>query len=558
MNLFSFVSENPFYEFTLILFFAALLGGLGQVLRQPLIVMFIALGILIGPSVLNIVTSKENINLLAEVGIAILLFIVGLKLDLRVIKSVGRIALVTGMGQIMLTALIGYFIGLGLGFSSPHSFYLAVALTFSSTIIIVKLLSDKKEIDSLHGKISIGLLIIQDIVVILLMIVLSTMRQHSEASLLADIGRTLLSGGILLVLTIAVMKWILPGLSYFLARSQEMLTLFAIAWSVSLASVGELMGLTGEVGAFLAGVSLASSQFKDVISSRLTSLRDFLLLFFFVNLGANLNLSVIGSQIPAALVFSVFVLVGKPLIVMIIMGLMGYRKRTSFLAGLTMAQISEFSLIFAGLGLAVGHIDEETVGLITLVGLITIGLSTYLIIYSHQIYHFISPALEAFERKTPYREISMETGEENHIDLIIFGFGRFGSRIAEMLQEYQEIRYLAVDFDPQVIKLWQEKGRNIIYGDLEDPEILERIPVQKAKYIISTVPDREASIQLIRALKRNHYPGKIFQIALHEKDARLFSYCGADQVLIPHQLAATSFYNSLLIRLFESDNMHQA
>jgi Kef-type K+ transport system membrane component KefB len=299
--------------------------------------MFIALGILAGPAVFDIVKSKENIHLLAEIGIAILLFIVGLKLDLRIIKSVGKIALLTGMGQVLFTSLFGYFIGLALGFSALHSFYIAVALTFSSTIIIVKLLSDKKEIDSLHGQIAIGFLIVQDIVVILVMIVLSAMRQGGENSLSYDIIAAFASGIILLIFALLAMRFIIPRLSQFLARSQELLTLFAIAWAVLLATAGELMGFSGEVGAFLAGISLASSDFKEVISSRLVSLRDFLLLFFFVSLGANLDLSVIGTQITPALIFSVFVLIGNPIIVLIIMGAMGYRKRTSFLAGLTVA-----------------------------------------------------------------------------------------------------------------------------------------------------------------------------------------------------------------------------
>ncbi len=256
----------------------------------------------------------------------------------------------TGLGQVLFTSLFGYLIGLALGFSSLHSFYIAVALTFSSTIIIVKLLSDKKEIDSLHGQIAIGFLIVQDMVVILVMIILSVMRQSDNASLTNDILKTLLSGGVLLAGTLIAMRWIIPRLSFFLAKSQEMLTLFAIAWAVTLASAGELMGFSGEVGAFLAGVSLASSDFKDVISSRLVSLRDFLLLFFFVSLGADLDLSIIGGQVLPAVIFSLFVLVGNPIIVLIIMGAMGYRKRTSFLAGLTVAQISEFSLIYAGLG----------------------------------------------------------------------------------------------------------------------------------------------------------------------------------------------------------------
>ncbi len=549
MNWLTLISENPFYEFAIILSLAALLGAIGQFLRQPLIVMFIALGILVGPSVLDIVKSKDNIHLLAEIGIAILLFIVGLKLDLRIIKSSGKIALMTGLGQVIFTSLFGYLIGLALGFSSLHSFYIAVALTFSSTIIIVKLLSDKKEIDSLHGQIAIGFLIVQDIVVILVMIILSAMRQSQNTSLTQDIVKTLLSGGVLLAVTLIAMRWIIPRLSFFLAKSQEMLTLFAIAWAVTLASAGELIGFSGEVSAFLAGVSLASSDFKDVISSRLVSLRDFLLLFFFVNLGANLDLSVIGGQVVPAIIFSLFVLIGNPIIVLIIMGAMGYRKRTSFLAGLTVAQISEFSLIFAGLGLAVGHITEQTVGLITLVGLITIGLSTYLILYSHQIYEVIAPALSIFQRKNPYREADHIDDEKKDYDVIIIGLGRFGKRLAEMLDAHPTINYLGVDFDPSVVKSRQANGKDIIYGDIEDPELLDQIPFRETKCIVSTVKEAESSKQLIKSLRRENYEGKIFLTAINETDYEFLKDFGADQVLLPHQMAATNFYNSYLLDL---------
>jgi Kef-type K+ transport system membrane component KefB len=546
MSWFSTLAEHSFYEFAIILFFAAVLGGVGQLLKQPLIVMFIALGVLVGPAVLDIVKSKENIHLLAEIGIAVLLFIVGLKLDLRIIKSVGKIALLTGLGQVLFTSLFGYIIGIALGFSSLHSFYIAVALTFSSTIIIVKLLSDKKEIDSLHGQIAVGFLIVQDIVVILVMIILSAIGKETDTTLTQSVIKTLISGGVLMLITIVMMKWIIPSLSSFLAKSQELLTLFAIAWAITLASVGEIMGFSGEVGAFLAGVSLASSQFKEVISSRLVSLRDFLLLFFFVNLGANLDLDIIGGQVSTAFIFSAFVLIGNPIIVLIIMGLMGYRKRTSFLAGLTVAQISEFSLIFAGLGFAVGHITEEVVGLITLVGLITIGLSTYLIIYSHQIYQRISPLLSIFERKNPYREDEFTTEEEKKFDVVIFGVGRFGSQLAEMLDEHTETSYLAIDFDPQVVKKWRDNNRPVIYGDIEDIDLLEHIPLETVSCIVSTVAGKEQSKDLVKALRRRGYTGKIFLTALHERDVELLNQCGADEVLLPHKMAATNFFNAYL------------
>ncbi len=545
------ITEDSFYEFALILFFAAVFGSIGQLFRQPLIVMFIALGVVVGPSVLNIVQSKENIHLLAEIGISILLFIVGLKLDLRLIKSTGKIALMTGLGQVLFTSLVGYLIGLGLGFSSLHSFYIAVALTFSSTIIIVKLLSDKKEIDSLHGQIAIGFLIVQDLVVILVMIILAAIGKEGETSLLTDISLTLLNGTGLIIFTFAMMKWVIPSFSYFLAKSQELLVLFAIAWAITLASVSEMIGFSGEVGAFLAGVSLASSPFKDTISSRLVSLRDFLLLFFFVNLGSNLNLEIIGAQLPAALLFSAFVLIGNPIIVLIIMGAMGYRKRTSFLAGLTVAQISEFSLIFVSLGFQVGHLNEETVGLVTLVGMVTIALSTYLILYSHQIFYYISPALRIFERQNPYREEGMEIDEQHRYSLIIFGMGRFGSKMAEQLDRHR-VKYLGVDFDPELVKEWQNHENPIIYGDIEDPEILDRIPLLSAQCIVCTIPNREYSLQLTKKLRSHNFKGKVLVTATNEKDYAALSGGAADFVLRPYDMAAENFYQ-LLVQNFEMD-----
>ncbi|NBC83762.1 MAG: cation:proton antiporter [Bacteroidetes bacterium] len=548
MSRISAIADYAFYEFAIILAFAALIGGLGQLLKQPLIVMFIALGIILGPSVMDVVKSHDKIHLLAEIGIAVLLFIVGLKLDLRIIKSIGKIALITGLGQVLFTSLFGYLIGIALGFSSLHSAYIAVALTFSSTIIIVKLLSDKKEIDSLYGQIAIGFLIVQDIVVILVMIVLSAIQQGVDTSLSHNIIKTLLAGLALLAFTAVAIKWIIPRVSAFMAKSQEMLTLFSIGWAVSFASFGEMIGFSSEVGAFLAGISLASSSYKDVINSRLTTLRDFLLLFFFVHLGSNLDLNVIGNQVSPALIFSVFVLIGNPVIVLIIMGLLGYRKRTSFLAGLTVAQISEFSLIFAGMGLALGHITDAVVGLITLVGLITIGLSTYLILYSHQIYEALSPALNIFQSKKKNTEIdhNPEKGKDYHV--VIIGLGRFGRRLADMLNEHPEINFLGVDFDPVVIDDLKKTGTDIIYGDLDDPDLLADIPIKKKGKIISTIPNNELSIQLDNMSKQYEFEGEIFVTATNKTAYRQLIKYGFDDnhILQPHQMAALHFYQSCI------------
>jgi Kef-type K+ transport system membrane component KefB len=214
----------------------------------------------------------------------------------------------------------------------------------------------------------------------------------------------LLKGVAFIVVLSALMKWVLTPLLRRLGRSRELLVLSAVAWAVALSAAAYHLGFSKEVGAFLAGVSIASTPYREVIGSRLVSLRDFLLLFFFIDLGAHLDLGAMTGQVLPSLVLSGFVLVGNPLIVMIIMGSMGYRKRTSFLAGLTVAQISEFSLILAALGLRLGHLDAQVLGSITLVGLVTISLSTYMILYSEPLYRFLAPWLGIFEKKNPGRK----------------------------------------------------------------------------------------------------------------------------------------------------------
>jgi Kef-type K+ transport system membrane component KefB len=427
---------DVFTEMAVLLLLAAGVGAIGVRLRQPLIVSFIAVGILVGPSVLAWVSANDQIDLLAKFGITLLLFVVGLKLDLHIIHTMGPVALATGLGQVIFTSVIGYFIALAMGMAPISALYVAVALTFSSTIIIVKLLSDKREVDTLHGRIALGFLIVQDLVVVLVMIGLNALGETGEASM-AHTAFTVLMKGVAFLLVIAlVMRYILPRLLHLLSRSQELLVLFGIAWAVSLAILGDTLGFSKEVGAFIAGVSLASTPYRDALGARLVSLRDFLLLFFFIDLGARLDLGLLGAQLVEALVFSLFVLIGNPLIVMVIMGALGYRKRTGFLAGLTVAQISEFSLILGALGLSLGHIDAETMGLITLVGIITISASTYMIIYSHTLYEWLAPWLKVFERQRPHRELGQGVAPEDGVaEIILFGMGRYGSGIAQALRQ---------------------------------------------------------------------------------------------------------------------------
>ncbi len=544
--------SNPFFELAAIMIISALVGLVGRFLRQPLIVAFIGVGILVGPWGLDLLESIDKVHLLAELGIAILLFAIGLKLDLTLIKSTGKVALLTGLGQVLFTSFFGYIIAVAFGFSTMTALYVAVALTFSSTIIIVKLLSDKKEIDSLHGQISIGFLIVQDIVVVLVMIFLSALGAGTASSPAFDIAIVVLKGFGMLAVIGLLMRYVLPHLIKLLGNSQELMVLFAISWAISLAAVGDWLGFSKEVGAFLAGVSLASTEYREIISGRMTTLRDFLLLFFFINLGAELDLSLIGEQIKPAVVFSLFVLLGNPLIVLVIMGIMGYKKRTSFLAGLAVAQISEFSLILAALGLHLGHIDDNTMGLITLVGLITIGLSTYMILYSHQIFEFLSPLLGIFEKKDPFRESMVKKLEKEHFDVIVIGLGRYGNNVAKSLERAGK-KVMGVDFDPGAVERWRKKGRTAQFGDAEDPDLPETLPLKKVKVIISTLSDFEINLHLLNIIRHHDYDGKIVLTQHHAGNAKKLIDAGADMILFPFVDAVGTGFLTRLEDCFDDD-----
>jgi Kef-type K+ transport system membrane component KefB/Trk K+ transport system NAD-binding subunit len=541
------ISQNVFYEIAALLTLAAAVGFLGILARQPLIVSFIAVGIIAGPSMLQLTQSPEQIHLLAELGIAVLLFLVGIKLDVKLVRTLGTVALTTGLGQVAFTAGIGFFICLALGLDTVTSLYVAVALTFSSTIIIVKLLSDKREIDSLHGRIALGFLIVQDIVVVLAMIVLSAIGiagPGTDDGALGGILQVLGGSALMLAFVLVFIRYVADRLTERMARAPELLISFAIAMAALFAAIGDVVGFGKELGGLLAGIALASTPYREAIAARLAPLRDFLVLFFFIYLGTQLDLAGLGENLVASAVLSLFVLIGNPLIVLIIMGIMGYRKRTGFLAGLTVAQISEFSLIFMAMGITLGHVDTGALGLVTLVGLITIAGSVYMITYSHILYAWLEPLLSPFERKDTPAEQGVDDGVKGHYDAIIFGLGRFGTAIATRLERIG-LRVLGVDFNPASVRSWQQDGRDSVYGDAMDPEFIASLPLTHAKWAIATMPAHDTGvfhedprIALINALKEQHFRGHIAVTNRHDAETKILQKAGAHLVLEPFQDAA--------------------
>jgi hypothetical protein len=293
------------------------------------------------------------------------------------------------------------------------------------------------------------------------------------------------------------------------------------------------------VGAFVGGVSIASTAYREAIASRLTGLRDFLLLFFFIDLGSGLNLSAAGLQLWPALVLSAFVLVGNPLIVVAIMGAMGYRRRTGLMAGLTVAQISEFSLILAALGVQLGQLGEGELSLITLVGVITIALSTYMILGSDRLYAWLQGPLRLLERATPFSELGTSTSTSGpaRVDVVLLGLGRFGGAIQRKLQPHN-LSILGIDFDPQALRLASAQGLPVQYGDSEDPEFTASLPLSSATVVVSTLPSLESNAAIHHGLQAAGFQGHFIATAHDEAEVAKLEFLGAQRTLLPFLDAA--------------------
>ncbi|MEM3116592.1 MAG: cation:proton antiporter [Candidatus Pacearchaeota archaeon] len=520
---------DVFNQISIVIFVVLIFSFITRFFKQPLIIGYIISGIVLGPFFLGILPQLDTINIFSQFGIAFLLFIVGLHLSPRGIKDVGKISLITGIGQILFTAVIGYFLGILLGFSQITSLYIAIALTFSSTIIIMKLLSDKGDLDNLYSKISIGFLLVQDLVAILALIIVSSFSRGED--ILGTISLTFIKGIILVAILVPISIFILPKFQRFFARSQELLFVFSISWGLGLAALFHFAGLSIEVGALIAGVLLSVSPYSLEISSKLKPLRDFFIISFFLLLGAQITVNNFTRIILPSIAFSLLILIGNPLIVMILMGLDGYTRRTSFLAGLTVAQIGEFSLIFVALGAKVGHISNEILSLITLVSLITISICTYMVIYSNKLYSLLSKNLYVFERK----KIREKRKIEKNVDVILFGYNRIGFGILNSLKKIKQ-KYLVIDFNPDTVANLTRLRIPCIYGDADDESLLKELPLKNIKIVISTIPEVETNELILNTIKWEN-PKSIVIVRAHTIEDAMYLYeKGADYVLTPHFL----------------------
>ena len=537
--------ENLFFDIGVVIIIATVFAYIAKSLKQPLIPAYILTGVILGP-VLGLITNTDVITTLSEIGIAFLLFIVGLEMDIRKLKHVGIVASFGGIIQIVSVFTIAFIAALLLGFIVLESVYLALVIAFSSTMVVIKLLSDKKEIDTLHGKIIVGILLLQDIVAIMALSVLATLNEFSFIVL----SWSILKGLIALLIALAIGKYIFPKLFTFAAKSQELLFISAVSVSLLYSIFFNYLGFSIAIGAFVAGVSLANLPYNIEIIGKLRSLRDFFSVIFFASLGMELLFSSFDFILRPLVIMLLLVMLAKPFIMMFTTSFFGYKKRTSFLTSISLAQISEFSLIIVTQGLLLGHISQEIFSLTVLLAIITITLTTYFVKYEDSIYYRFSDFLHVFDRLSKGQEELEYMPKKKRNEIILCGYNRIGYGIVKTLTRLKK-SLLVVDFNPETIRDIIAKKIPCMYGDIGDIEILERLNFKKAKMLISTVPTKKDNMLLIRIARKENKKIIIFVIANQVKEALELYDAGADYVVLPHFLGGEHL--SLLIEDFTED-----
>ena len=520
--------EELFFEIGAVMVVAAGVAMLMFRLRQPLILAYIVTGILVGPSVFALTQSPEMFDVLSKIGVAFLLFTVGLGLNWRMIRDVGGIALATGVGQVVITSLLGFVIGQVLGFSPVVSAYLGVAFSFSSTIIIVKLLSDKDELDTLYGRISVGFLLVQDFIAMFILLALGAMgRGQGVTDILTQ---TIVKGFVLIPVCWFVSARVVPKLVGFAARSQELLFVFAIGWCFLVASVLVFFGFNMEMGALIAGVTLSGTVFEREISGRIRPLRDFFLILFFVSLGTHLGFASFRDLIVPVIIYTLYVLIGNPLIAMFIMRGLGYHPRTGFLSGTTVAQVSEFSFIVIASGITLGHLPASVMTLTTIVGLLTIAGSSSLIQHNDVLYDHLRPLFRWME---PHKSLTAERNKRlPNAEIFLLGFHKMGAALLDPVQSMNK-PFLVVDYDPTVVRELSELGVPTAYGDLSDEEFLSDLKLEKSSFVISTIPESSVSLALLSYLRGRSFEGVCIVSARTLPEAAKCYEAGATYVIIP-------------------------
>ncbi len=517
-----------FLQLGIVVIVAALAAFILRLLKQPQILAYVIGGILLTP-LFHIITDTSIIQSMSIIGIAFLLFLVGLEMDLKSLRSVAFVSSIGGLLQILILFIVGYVIALTLGFLTLEAGYIGLMVAFSSTMVVMKLLSDKRELHTLHGRIVVGILLVEDIIAIFALSVLSSLNEFNAGLLVVALLKFLS----LFMIAYLLSRFVFPPVFRFSAHHQELLLIMSLAICFLFALLFQSLGFSIAIGAFIAGLALGNLQYNLDIIGKMKSLRDFFSLLFFVSLGMGLSLAVIKELWLPLVVLLLVIVILKPLITMTICSFFKYTKKSSFLTANCLAQMSEFSLIIATQGLILGQISENLFSLVVLVALISITLTSYFIQYEYKVYRFLRWPLRIFDL-FPTKGLG-SVSKEIKPTMILCGYNRIGYSILRDLEKVADT-VLIVDYNPEIIKSLASEGHHCLYGDVADEEIVDKMNLKNITLLISTVPELKDNLYLIQRVKSVNKKAKIIMTASDIEETLALYGHGADYVIMPHFL----------------------
>lgn len=522
--------EQLIADIGIIIIFAAVVGFIIKALKQPIILAYILAGLLIGPFGLHLITEQKTIEIIAELGITFLLFVVGLEMNFSKIKEVGKVVLIGGILQVVLSFLVAFVAAEVLRFKLLDSIYIGIVVAFSSTLLVVSWLADKKVLDTLAGRITVGILVLQDVLVILALSFLFN-ADHFSFTLL---GLSLVKGLLLLACGFMLSKYVLPGLFHFAARYPELLFISSLALCFGFAFLAMKLGFSISIGAFVAGVMIANIPYSADLVTRIKALANFFNTMFFVALGMQIAVPSLGKLVFPTVILLGVMLFAKPLIVLFLVLFFSYDKKTAFLSGIYLGQASEFGLIVVAQGMVLGHVGADLLSLTILLIILSMTFSSYLIKYDDRIYYALEKYMRwmdrIFKKSKDLRMVVKEAAS-----VILYGYENVDSDLLSKLKAVQH-SVLVVDKNPDLIRHLRKKGVSCVYGDLSDSELLEHLEVGKVQLLISTSTETRENLFIINHFRELESKAVIIVAAHRVKDSLKLYEEGADYVVLPHYL----------------------
>jgi Kef-type K+ transport system membrane component KefB len=534
------------HDIALCIIAAWALGVLAQFLHQPVILAYLVGGFAIGPAGFGLVEGQESVSIISELGLIFLLFMIGLEIDLKKIISAGTSILVTAASQILGGVAVGvlffYLIGFPITAERWDALYLGIAAALSSTVIIVKMLYDKRELDTLPGRVTLGILVLQDLFVIIFLAIQPSLGELGAGSFVLSFLRV----AVLVASSLAISRFVLPPLFRSVARLPELVLVGALAWCFLVGELAARMELSREMGALIAGVSISTYPYALDVTAKVTSLRDFFVTLFFVGLGMSIPVPS-GALITGALLFAIFTVISRFITTFAPLYFLDQGLRASLLPAINLSQISEFSLVVMALGLEEHHIAPETKGLVSFAFVLLAALSTFGITKSDELTRvLISTLKHAGLRDLDTFSPTKKTGELDAAGhkgggarILLIGFFRTASSLLEELRQKREdlVEQIAVvDFNPLVHATLRRRGIKVIYGDISHPETLVHAGVTSAQILICTVPDAllkgTTNARLVRHLRELNPEAKIIAVADVLADVSPLYLAGANYVSV--------------------------